>query len=224
MNTKENSVVRFVIDETNITEQGSEEISAQAVEVEVLPPVDITDKRKLEIYNGISETDKKLSVISERVEKLNSEIDSLTNHADGIDYAVAVASGIIAGIIDSVWVGEFSIDRANDWGNEKVDNFVIKIAKSQGYDGDDLEGAIRHLEEKFPIAADKATNDFGGGLQHHLRDFSHHPTPIGLFFSLLTQFTGKVYGTDVAGVFKVVPVDATELIGKNLPEKITFGV
>jgi len=224
MQTNNNAIVRLVMDETNITEQGNEETSAQVVEIEWLPPVDIEDKRKLEIYNGISEIDEKLSVISERVEELNFEIGDLTNQADGIDYAVAVASGIIAGIIDSVWVGEFSIDRANNWGNEKVDNFVVKIAQSQGYEGDDLEGAIRHLEEKFPIVADKATNDFGGGLQHHLRDFSHHPTPVGLFFSLLTQFTGKVYGTDVAGVFKVVPVDATELIGKNLPEKITFGV
>lgn len=224
MQTNNNAIVRLVMDETNITEQGNEETSAQIVEIEWLPPVDIEDKRKLEIYNGISEIDEKLSVISERVEELNFEIGDLTNQADGIDYAVAVASGIIAGIIDSVWVGEFSIDRANNWGNEKVDNFVVKIAQSQGYEGDDLEGAIRHLEEKFPIVADKATNDFGGGLQHHLRDFSHHPTPVGLFFSLLTQFTGKVYGTDVAGVFKVVPVDATELIGKNLPEKITFGV
>ena len=117
-------------------------------------------------------------------------MDSLTNHADGIDYTVAAASGIIAGIIDSVWVEEFSIDRANEWGNKKVDKFVVKIAQGQGYKGNDLEGAIRYLEEKFPIAADKATNNFGGGLQHHLRDFSHHPTPAGLFFSLLTQFTG----------------------------------
>ena len=182
------------------------------------------DERRKIINANIMEIDKKLDVLQTTLDELNSEIDRLTNHADGLDYTIAVASGIIAGIIDSVWVGEFSIDRANEWGNEKVDNFVVKIAQSQGYKGDDLEGAIRYLEEKFPIAADKATNDFGGGLQHHLRDFSHHPTPVGLFFSLLTQFTGKAYGTDVAGVFKVVPVDATELIGKNLPEKITFGV
>ena len=110
MNTKENSVVRFVMDETNITEQGNEETLKQTVEVEILPPVDITDKRKLEVYNGISEIDKKLSVISERVEKLNSEIDSLTNHADGLDYAASVISRIISGIVDSLFVGETEID------------------------------------------------------------------------------------------------------------------
>lgn len=178
----------------------------------------------IETNEKVRELDRQIELIQREIDKCDSEIDRLTNHADGIDYAIAVASGIISGLIDSFFVGELSLDSANEWGNQKVDNFVVKIAQSQGYDGNDLGGAVRHLEGKFPIAADKVTNDFGGGVQHHLRDFSHHPTPIGLFFSLLTQFTGSVFGTDVAGVFKAVPVDATELIGKNLPEKITFGV
>ena len=196
----------------------------QSVEVEILPLIDISDKRKLDIYKGISEIDERLDIISSRVNELNSEIDCLTNHADGLDYTVAVVSGIIVGIIDSVWGEELSIDGANEWGNDKVNDFVVTIARKRGYKGNNLINAIEFLEKKFPVVADKATNDFGGGLQHHLRDFSHHPTPIGLLFSLLTQFTGKVYGTDVAGRFKVVPIDATELIGKNLPTKITLGV
>lgn len=224
MMQKEAAIFKFEINETNLTEQGKEETSIQAVEVEVIPPVDLNDKREVEIYKGISEIDEKISIISARVDELNSEIDTLTNHSDGMDYTVAVASGIIAGIIDSLWVGEFSIDKANDWGNEKVNDFVIKTAQNQGYEKDDLKGAVKFLEDKFPIVADKATNDFGGGLQHHLRDFTHHPTPVGLFFSMLTQFTGKVYGTDTNGMFKIVQVDNTELIGRNLPEKITFGV
>lgn len=51
------------------------------------------------------------------------------------------------------------------------------------------------LEKMFPIPSDGNTPDFGGGLQHHLRDFAHHPTMVGLMFSLLTQFTEKSYGT-----------------------------
>lgn len=221
-------VFQFVIDEPNISEldiaveKGS--TTTQTVEVEILPPIDFKDKRKVKIYKELSDIDERLNAISARVDELNTEIDALTNHADCLDYTIAVASGIIAGIIDSVWVGEFSIERANDWGNERVNNFVVNIAQKQGYEGDDLPGAIKFLEKEFPIKADKATNDFGGGLQHHLRDFSHHPTPVGLFFSLLTQFTCNVYGTDVAGIFKVVPVSAPELIGGNLSEKITFGV
>lgn len=202
----------------------SELTEISAVEFEIITPDKFSDARREKIAQGIADIDERLSIIDDEVSELNAEIDRLTNHADGIDYTIAVASGIISGIIDSVWVGEFSINNANKWGNEKTDSFVVKIAQIKGYSGNDLAGAVKYLEKDFPIAADKVTSDFGGGLQHHLRDFSHHPTPVGLFFSMLTQFTGNVYGTDVAGVFRIVPVDATALIGKNLPEKITFGV
>lgn len=173
--------------------------------------------------NGI---DSAISELQNQIDDINQELRKYTNDADWLDNTVAVASGIICGLIDSFFVGEFSFENAHEWGKDKIDNAVVKIAQAQGYKGDDLAGAVKYLEEKFPIAADKATNDFGGGLQHHLRDFSHHPTVVGLIFSLMTQFTEKVYGTDVSGKFIVVKLDEKGLllIGKNTPEKITFGV
>ena len=133
---------------------------------------------------------------------------------------------MLCGVVDSFYAGAFSYEEAFKNGKESVDSFVMKVAKNHGYKGDDLTDAVRCLEEKYPIAADKATNDFGGGLYHHLRDFSHHPTPLGLFFSILTQFTKSVYGTDVHGKF--TPVELKDngllLIGRSIPEKITFGV
>ena len=166
-----------------------------------------------------------LGAINQSLQRVNSELEKYTNNADKIDYALAVGSGILCGIIDSIFVGEFSLDEANQWGNEQTSAFVLRVAKTQGYNGDSPTGAIKYLEDMFPIAADKATNQFGGGLQHHLRDFSHHPTPVGLVCSVLTQFTGKVYGTDVHGTFQVVSLneDGLSLIGKNFPEKIMFG-
>jgi hypothetical protein len=80
-------------------------------------------------------------------------------------------------------------------------SIVIKVSQLQGYPKDDLEGAIRYLEKKFPNPSDKLTPQFGGGLQHHLRDFSHHFTPLGLICSIITQFTGEGYGTDNDGNF-----------------------
>lgn len=166
-----------------------------------------------------------LGAINQSLQRVNSELEKYTNNADKIDYALAVGSGILCGIIDSIFVGEFSLDEANQWGNEQTSAFVLRVAKTQGYNGDSPTGAIKYLEDMFPIAADKATNQFGGGLQHHLRDFSHHPTPVGLVCSVLTQFTGKVYGTDVNGAFQVISLneDGLSLIGKNFPEKIMFG-
>lgn len=167
-----------------------------------------------------------LDTVNRALQRVDSELERYTNHADKYDYAVAVGSGILAGFIDSLFVGEFNLAEADQWGNEKVSAFVAKVAKTQGYDGNEPADAVRYLEEMFPIAADKATAQFGGGLQHHLRDFSHHPTPVGLACSILTQFTGKVYGTDVAGEFLAVELDedGLTLIGKNFPEKIMFGV
>ena len=174
----------------------------------------------------LADIDNKLSELELQINEINKSLSKFTNDSDWIDNTIAVASGILCGLIDSLFVGEFSFEEANEWGNEKTNNFVMKIAQSQGYKGDDLAGAIKFLEDRFPIAADKATNHFGGGYYHHLRDFSHHPTPVGMFFSLLTQFTETVYGTDVAGGFSTYKLSGDELflIGKNIPEKITFGV
>ena len=160
-------------------------------------------------------------------ETLEDEVDwdPSVDKADRLDYLVAAASGVIAGLVDVFWVGEFSLDRANRWGKDQVERFVIRVARSEGYEGDDLAGAIRKLEKNHPFAADGNTNDFGGGLQHHLRDFSHHFGIDGLFFSMFTQFTGLVVGTDVSGALRVAPVPESHrpLIGKNLQEKIAFG-
>lgn len=163
--------------------------------------------------------------LNRELTRVNQELERYTNHADKADYAFAVTSGVLAGLVDSLFVGEFSLEYANQWGNQQAEKLVLKVAKYQGYGGTDLGQAIKHLEDQFPIAADKATAAFGGGLQHHLRDFSHHPTPVGLVCSILTQFTGNVYGTDVAGVFQCVPLnkDGLNLVGKSFPEKITFG-
>ena len=218
--------IRYMDELANIKSVGEDNFEVQ---YEVVPASKIVmeqDARRRTISKEIEKVDAELDILNARLKELNCEIDGLTNHADGLDYMVAVGSGVIAGVIDILYVEDFSLEKANEWGNEKTNNFVIKIARQQGYNGDDLYGAVKFLEEKYPIVADKATNDFGGGLQHHLRDFSHHPTPVGLFFSLLTQFTHKVYGTDVAGIFKIVELKEADLvlIGNNFPEKVTFGV
>ena len=110
-------------------------------------------------------------------------------------------------------LGKFNLAEAEHWGKEKASQFVLGVAQSKGYKGETLAGAIRFLEKAFPIPADLLTSEFGGGLQHHLRDFGHHPTLLGLFFSLLTQFTGLGFGTDTEGSFIV----------RKLPDQAALG-
>jgi len=156
---------------------------------------------------------------------LDSQIDLLSSHADKYDYLVSIGSGVLCGLLDILWVGSFSLERGRSIASNEIDGFVTKTAKLLGYNGDDLEGAVKFLEKKFPIPSDGNTPDFGGGLQHHLRDFAHHPTIVGLIFSLLTQFTYKSYGTDVNGVFMIAEVTEVSkaFIGNDVPSKILFG-
>jgi hypothetical protein len=156
---------------------------------------------------------------------LEDKIDLLSSKGDKFDYLLAVASGLLCGILDLVWVGEFSLERGRAIADEQVNSFVNKTAKMLGFKGDDLSSAVKFLESRFPIPSDGNTPDFGGGLQHHLRDFAHHPTIVGLAFSLLTQFTEKSYGTNTAGVFIIVdvPLKSKAFIGDDVPSKILYG-
>ncbi len=158
---------------------------------------------------------------------LNSQIELLSSQADNLDYIVAIASGITCGLLDILWVGEFDLADGRSVANDKMDSFVKKTAEMlEGEKFDDVKSAVKALEKRFPIPSDGNTPDFGGGLQHHLRDFAHHPTIVGLAFSLLTQITEKSYGTDANGIFLVVdvPEKSKPFIGKDIPQKILMGV
>lgn len=157
---------------------------------------------------------------------LNSHIDLLSSQADSLDYIVAISSGIVCGILDILWVGEFDLAHGRSIASDKVDSFVKNTAEMlEGKTFDDVKSAVQALEKHFPIPSDGNTSDFGGGKQHHLRDFAHHSTIVGLAFSLLTQFTEKSYGTDVNGHFITVdvPEKSKPFIGKDIPEKILMG-
>lgn len=158
---------------------------------------------------------------------LNIELDEITelefnsglSEFEKTNYAIAAASGLFTGILNILWSKDYELENAQKWGKEKVEKFVCSIAKNQGCKSDDINDSIRFLEKKFPIQADKYTNTFGGGLQHHLRDFSHHPTILGLISSILNQF-GIGIGTDINGKFSVCSVTDNSFVGKTFGEKI----
>jgi len=160
--------------------------------------------------------------------QINDQLDLLSSKADEADYFVAIASGIACSMLDILWCGDFDLSEGREIASEKIDDFVIKAAQLCDPDHKkpkDIHEAVKSLEDKFPVPNDANTPDFGGGLQHHLRDFGHHPTIVGLMFSILTQFTRCSYGTDTNGKFcvKKVPANAQNLIGETVPQKIING-
>lgn len=184
--------------------------------------------KRLEIDKNLNEIKESLASNNEKIDELNFEIDKLTNKADKIDNTVAVCSGVLAGIVDSLWVGEFKFERGKAWSNETVNNFVLKTAKRKGYKGERLNGAIKFLENKFKIPSDNIWKGIKNGIgskSHHLDDLAHHPTPLGLFISILTQFTEKGYFQNSEGVFSKIAIseDGKKLIGNSFKAKIGCG-
>ena len=98
----------------------------QGVEFELISPNEILDKNRAKIQQGLSETEERLAFIDDKVSELNSEIDILTNHANDIDYTIAVASGLLTGLLDSFF-GE-DIKKLTD---NKINSKVIGGAKEE---------------------------------------------------------------------------------------------
>ena len=162
------------------------------------------------------------------------DYDQDISRADKLDYEVAAASGLLTAILDILWVEDFSLAKAKEWGCDEVEKLVVEVAKKKagfvpkGTDKEAiLQKAITKLEERFPIPADILSPKFGDGKFHHFRDFVHHPTILGLFFSILSQFTECGFGTDVDGKFHIykIPKDklSENLIGDTFEKKLLYG-
>lgn len=183
------------------------------------------EKIKVELISDLNILPMNVNSLDSVIFNLDSQIDVLSSKADKWDYLLAVGSGIACGMMDILWTGDFSLAEGRNISAQQIDNLVKKTAKILGCESDDLKNCVKFLEDKFPIPADGSASDFGGGLQHHLRDFAHHPTIVGLIFSLLTQFTYKSYGTDLNGNFIIVDVpDKSKIfIGEDIFSKIVNG-
>ena len=163
-----------------------------------------------------------------------AEVDRLTNHADGLDYALAVSSGIIAGFIDSFFVGEWDFANAKAHSNEEINKKIIAFAQKKGWKwsgkGNKFTGAVAWLEEQYPLPGDDTWNGANinvSAKSHHLDDIAHHPTLIGLVFSIISQFTGKAMYSNRNGDFHVIPMVIDEngqLEGKSPAAKVSAGI
>lgn len=223
------------------------------VEFEIMPLVDINnidDDRQRRILEGMASVDEQLSEVQDKLTKLNADIDRLTNHADGIDYATAVTCGMVTGMIDATIVGEWNFAEAKKDTYKEVNNKVIDFAKKQpdytSYcnfaiegkgnprikpkDHDRLDTAIEFLEWKFHLPGDGAycSGSFNiDGNTHRIDDLCHHPTLMGLVCCLIVQFTGHTLYVNKLGEDINIPIAVNEygnFVGKNPVTKLFAGV
>lgn len=175
--------------------------------------------------NGNGEAD--LEATNRELQRVNSELARYTSSADRFDYAVAVGSGIIAGAIDSLFVGDIKIT-GNDikLSGDKVDNFVKKYANARGLDSSNVKKAIVDLEDTFKVAQDDVWKGAGIGvasMNHHLADIAHHPTPLGLAAALVVQFLriGTFVNKEGEWHFLLVETHAKDIVKIIAPALLT---
>ena len=138
------------------------------------------------------------------------------------DVLIAVGSGSLAAILDILLIKDIDLRSAHEWGSKEIKSFIRKVAEREKPElkGKDFSSVILFLQD-YHMDGDVYTSDFGSGNQHHLRDFSHHPTIIGWFFFVLMELTGKGFGTDTKGDFRVFINDSVH--PKSFEEAVFAG-
>ena len=133
-----------------------------------------------------------MNALETRLQQVNNELDRYTNYADGFNYAMSIAYGILAGIVDAELFADANFV-GNDIGfsHKQVNKFIEGYAKSRGLGGDRLKDCIGDLEQTFKVAQDNVWKGANIGVtpkNHHLADLAHHPTLVGLLSALMVQF------------------------------------
>lgn len=190
-----------------------------------------------------------LLTVRERAEltrQIREDYKMASPNCDKYDYAIAAACGAVAGLIDSFFVGMPGDSKLGKWTDQQVDNVVVKFAKtiwqSDKKNGarlrkepDSIAKAIGFLERRFKVnydaryAADLSMGEATLNMRpsdHHLKSLGHSPDIIGLFFSILDQFTGKASFIADGKIIRLEPIEGSnsfELRGGNFLAKLFCG-
>lgn len=172
--------------------------------------------------------DKKGSLI--KASEANRNLLQYDDKCDKYDYIAAVACGAIGGIIDIFGVGMPKEGILGKWTDQQVDKAVITFAKkipsSKEKNISNMQEAIKFLEDEFKVNYDQSiTVDelIISPKMHHMMSLGHSPDIVGLFFSILNQFT--MTSSFIAdGQLITIESDTFELKGGNFIMKIMCGI
>lgn len=168
---------------------------------------------------------------------LNETVDSikaLKPECDKLDYILAASSGALCGIIDIFLVGKPGESPLGDitdkWFAARTMDFA-KLCHPEKKNFDSLDSALRFLEKEFKIPYDQTgLGDAGKAVfdltakNHHFKSLAHNPSLLGLFFSILDQFSNTShFVTDGQLISLQKAGEGWELQGDNIPSKLFCG-
>lgn len=168
---------------------------------------------------------------------LKENVDSvrkLRSNCDRLDYILAASIGALCGVIDVFLVGKPGKspigDVTDQWFADRTIAFA-KMCHPKKKDFDSLESAVRFLEKKFSVPYDQTGIGDAGrvifGLNaknHHFKSLAHNPSLLGLFFSILDQFTNTSHFITDGQLISLQQADeGWYLQGENVPGKLFCG-
>lgn len=185
-----------------------------------------------EALNGASN---KLTEIDELINETEKTIKNLTPECDKLDYILSASSGVLCGIIDIFLVGKPGESPVGDVNDKWFDDRVKDFAKLCGWNtkkNSSVKSAIGFLERKFKVPYDqRGAGDAASFIfdlkpaNHHFKSLAHNPTLLGLFFSILDQFTNSSHFVTNGQLIALENADRKfELRGKSTPAKLFAGI
>lgn len=186
------------------------------------------------ISNALVDADKELCSLEEQLNETLETIKNLTPQCDKYDYILSSSSGALCGIIDIFLVGKPGESPLGNITDKWFANRTVDFAKVCGYKGEknSASSAIRYLEKKFKIPYDQSVGgkNFRNLINltpnnHHFKSLGHNPTLLGLFFSILNQFTNTSnFVSNGESITLNNSEGEFELRGNNIPSKIFCGI
>lgn len=182
------------------------------------------------INEAFEQAEDKLIVLNETVDS----IKELKPRCDKLDYILAASSGALCGIIDIFLVGKPGESPLGDitdkWFAARTMDFA-KLCHPDHKQFNDLKSALKFLEGKFQIPYDQ-TGIHGASREvfnllpknHHFKSLAHNPSLLGLFFSIIDQFTNSSHFVSDGKLISLVNArQGWELQGNNIIAKLFCG-
>ncbi|MBR6986435.1 MAG: hypothetical protein IKH75_23470 [Ruminococcus sp.] len=149
---------------------------------------------------------------------------SFEEKANKTDCIIAAASGIVTGLLDVFGIRKLALYIGQELEKEQINQIIIKIASLQGCTTDSLADSICFLKKNYSNLSNNQNAESKGEPLHHLLDFSHHASSVGLMCSILAQFTENGCKTNTSGNITNSDISNGNLNGKSFEEKIVYGV
>lgn len=182
------------------------------------------------ISDALVQAESELVVLNETVDS----IKGLKPNCDKMDYILAASSGALCSVIDIFLVGksgESPLSNITDkWFAARTMDFA-KLCHPEKKNFDNLDSALRFLEKEFKVPYDQTgLGDAGRSVfdltakNHHFKSLAHNPSLLGLFFSILDQFSNTSHFVTDGQFISLQQADEKwELRGGNIPSKLFCG-